>query len=84
VALDPLSVVWSGWLRMYALEQTLAVAIAWLFVHQVVPEPRTASLIRQWRELARLVVDFWLSAFAHLTAALLWTGMAATGRPGPI
>jgi hypothetical protein len=77
VALDPLSVVWGGWLRMYALEQTLAVAIAWLFVRQVVLEARTVRPVRQWRELAGVVVAFWLAVFTHLSAALLWPGMAA-------
>src|SRR5215210_6422489 len=43
VALDPVSVVWSGWLRMYALEQALAVAVAWLFVRQVVPVAGTVT-----------------------------------------
>jgi hypothetical protein len=76
-ALDPLSVVWGGWLRMYALEQTLVVAIAWLFVRQVVPDARTVAPHRQRGELVGLVVAFWLAIFTQLGAALLWPGMVA-------
>jgi hypothetical protein len=42
VALDPVSVEWSGLVRMYALEQVMVVVIAWLFVRQVMPESGTA------------------------------------------
>ena len=52
VALDPLSVVWGGWLRMYALEQTLTVAVVWLFVRQVVLEPGAAAHPGQRRDQA--------------------------------
>jgi hypothetical protein len=76
VALDPLSVVWGGWLRMYALEQMLAVVVAWLFVRQVGPEAGTATPFQQRRELTGLVAAFWLAVFAQVGAALLWPGMA--------
>jgi hypothetical protein len=77
VAIDPLSVVWGGWLRSYILEQALAVAVAWLFVRQVVPKVGTTAPEGQRRELACLVGAFWLAVFAHLGSALLLPGMVA-------
>ena len=75
IALDPLSVVWGGWLRMYALEQLLAVVVGWLFIRQVAPEADTAPQ-NQWREAAGLVVAFWLAVFTQIGVALLWPGLA--------
>src|SRR5215203_5172179 len=62
---------------MYALEQVLAITIAWLFVRQVTLEVGTAVAKGQRRELVGLVVAFWLAVFAHIGAALLWPGKAA-------
>jgi len=62
---------------MYALEQALAVAVVWLFVRQVLSKVEPAAPDRQRRELAGLVVAFWLAVFAQIGAALLWPGMVA-------
>jgi hypothetical protein len=77
VAFHPLSVQYGGFLRMYALEQVLAVAVVWLFVRQVVPEVSTTAPNGRRRELVGLVIAFWLAVFAHLSVALLWPAMAA-------
>ncbi len=68
VAIDPVSVQWSGHVRMYALLQALTLALVWILFRLVVrPEdvpPRHLP--------AALVVTFWLATFTHVGAALLW------------
>lgn len=69
IALDPISVQWSGHVRMYGLLQAVAVALAWVFV-RIVTGPATRGL------LVGLVALFWLGIFTHIGTVLLWPGMA--------
>ncbi|HEV2073446.1 MAG TPA: hypothetical protein VGR29_07360 [Thermomicrobiales bacterium] len=68
VAFDPLSIQWSGHLRMYGLLQvlTIALALAWALVLA-----RGAT----WPRLAAVVVLFWAAVFTHVGAALLGPAM---------
>lgn len=68
VAMDPLSVQWSGHVRMYGLLQALTIAFAWLLVQALrAPTPGV---------LASLVVVYWAAIFTHIEVALLWPVMA--------
>lgn len=68
VAMDPLSVQWSGHVRMYGLLQALTIAFAWLLVQAFrAPTPGV---------LASLVVVYWAAIFTHIEVALLWPVMA--------
>jgi hypothetical protein len=68
VAFDPLSIQWSGHLRMYGLLQvlTIGLALAWTLVLA-----RGAT----WPRLAAVVVLFWAAVFTHVGAALLGPAM---------
>lgn len=68
LAIDPLSVRWSAQVRMYALLQCLAIAIAWVFWRAISGPTRRGPLI--W-----LVVLFWLATSTHIGAATLWPPM---------
>jgi hypothetical protein len=78
VAIDPASVLWGSYLRMYALAQPLAIAVALVFLQAISPEARYAQpgSVRQ-RTLWALVILFWLAVFTHLATALLWPAMVA-------
>ncbi len=71
VAIDPVSVQWSGHVRMYGLLQTLTFALAWIFVRALVIPP-------SWPLAAGLVGVFWAAVFTHIGAVLLWPAMALT------
>ncbi len=64
VALDPLGVQWGGHVRMYALLQTLVLALVWIFLRIVRDGPTP-------RRVVALAVVFWAATFTHLEAALL-------------
>ena len=69
VALDPGSVQWGGYLRMYALAQTISLVVVLLFlttigVGAVDGQPRR-------RIYVGLVLAFWLAVFTHLATAIL-------------
>lgn len=68
VAFDPLSIQWSGHLRMYGLLQaiTIGLALAWTLVLA-----RGAT----WPRLAAVVILFWAAVFTHVGAALLGPAM---------
>lgn len=68
VALDPVSVQWSGHVRMYALLQVLTIGLAWAFTHLLV---HGAS----WRRCGLVVALCWAAVFTHAGAALLVLGM---------
>ena len=68
VALDPLSVQWSGHVRMYGLLQALTLAFVWLLVEAVRLPSR--------KVLAGLVIVFWAAVFTHIETTLLWPAMA--------
>lgn len=79
VALDPLNVLWGGFIRMYALLETLALLIAWLFVRIIARDEGGDEPDRSdtWL-LVGLVVTFWLAVFTQAVATLLWPVMALT------
>lgn len=68
VAIDPVSVQWSGHVRMYGLLQAITVGLAWAFIRQLVHAP-------SWKASATIVALFWAAVFTHAGAALLWPAM---------
>jgi hypothetical protein len=79
VALDPLNVLWGGFIRMYSLLEVLALLIAWVFVRIIARDDGEALPDRpQAWLLAGLVVTFWLAVFTQAVASLLWPVMAVT------
>lgn len=66
VAVDPISVQWSGHLRMYALLQVLTLAIALTFLRALDEGERIPVL---------MVALFAIAAFTHVGIALLWPPM---------
>ncbi|HEV2074224.1 MAG TPA: hypothetical protein VGR29_11350 [Thermomicrobiales bacterium] len=71
VAIDPISVQWSGHVRMYALLQVLTVGLAWAFIHLLMRGPSK-------RRVATVVALFWLAVFTHVGATLLLPAMLLT------
>lgn len=69
VALDPLSVQWSGHVRMYSLLQALTAGLAWAYVILLTRGPTT-------RRVALVIVLYWAAVFTHVGAALLGPAMA--------
>jgi hypothetical protein len=78
VAIDPASVLWGSYLRMYALAQPLAIAVALVFLQAISLESRYSQpgKVRR-RTLWALLILFWLAVFTHLATALLWPAMVA-------
>jgi len=68
VALDPVSVQWSGHVRMYGLLQALTFGLAWAFIHQL-------NGLTSWRRASLVVALFWVAVFTHIGATLLWPAM---------
>jgi hypothetical protein len=72
LALDPASVQWGGYLRMYALAQTFSLCVALCFLLAIdkatATEPATPSYKRA---CLGLVIAFWLAVFTHLATAML-------------
>ena len=69
VALDPLSVQWSGHLRMYGLLQALTVGLAWAYLLLLTRGPSA-------RLIALVIALVWAAVFTHVGAALLVPSMA--------
>lgn len=70
LAVDPVSVRWSGLVRMYAPLQWLSLVVVWLFIRSLFgPASR--------RGLAWLVLVFWMATFTHIGAVLLLPGAVA-------
>ena len=74
VALDPISVLWSGRLRMYSLLQVVVLVLAGFFV-AALSRPADRAGRGPDRVLVGMVVAFWLAVFTQLSAALLWPAM---------
>lgn len=68
VAFDPLSVQWSGHLRMYGLLQVITFALVLMWVLLLA---RGAN----WKRGLAVVVLFWLAVFTHSGGALLGPAM---------
>ncbi len=68
VAIDPLSVQWSGHMRMYGLLQLLTVALVWAYIVLLTRGPTA-------RQVALVVALVWAAAFTHVGAALLVPAM---------
>lgn len=68
VAMDPLSVQWSGHVRMYGILQALTLAFVWLMVRALSNPTRGV--------VAAGVVVFWAAVFTHIEMALLWPAIA--------
>lgn len=64
VAIDPLSVQWSGHVRMYALLQALTLALAWVFL-------RVLTGRRGRGDLLLLMLLSWAAVFTHIGASIL-------------
>lgn len=71
VALDPLSVQWSGHVRMYAPLQALTLLVVFLVLAEIQRGDSTSTT----RRLVWLTIAFWLSVFTHVEAALLWPAL---------
>lgn len=69
VAIDPVSVQWSGHMRMYGMLQALTVGLAWAYI-------RLLQGHTSWRQIALVSVLFWAAVFTHVGAALLGPAMA--------
>lgn len=69
VAIDPMSVQWSGHLRMYGLLQALVIALAWAFA-------RLLNGAASWRQILLVAALYWASVFTHVGASLLGPAMA--------
>lgn len=69
LTIDPLSVQWSGLVRMYALLQMLTLCLVWVFARALLGPPNR-------RLLKLMVVVFWAGVFTHIATLLLWPGMA--------
>lgn len=69
VAIDPLSVQWSGHMRMYGLLQMLTVGLAWAYIAMLTRGPPL-------RQAAIVITLFWAAVFTHVGAALLGPAMA--------
>lgn len=69
IAIDPLSVQWSGHLRMYSLLQTFTLGLVWAFILLLT---RGSSPVR----ISLVVGLFWLAVFTHVGAVLLGPAMA--------
>ncbi|HEU0116782.1 MAG TPA: glycosyltransferase family 39 protein, partial [Thermomicrobiales bacterium] len=74
VAFDPLSVLWGGFARMYALLQVVTLVVVILFLRALVflDDPAAADRRRARPWLLGFAVAFWLAIFTQVVAALLW------------
>lgn len=68
LAIDPVSVEWSSYVRMYTVLQTATVASLLFFLSLLVK--RQSRLV-----LGGFVACFWLAIFSHVGAALIWPGL---------
>jgi Dolichyl-phosphate-mannose-protein mannosyltransferase len=69
VALEPMSIRWSGYLRMYAPLQMFTAMLAYFFALVILRGPTR-------RRNAAVVIVFWLGIFTHIAMALIWPAMA--------
>jgi hypothetical protein len=69
LALDPSSVRWSSYVRMYALLQLSAVLLIWLFLRLLLSSPSRRAAIA-------LVGIFWFGVFSQIAIVLFWPAMA--------
>ncbi len=69
VASDPVSIKWSGLVRMYALLELFAVLFIWMVAVILMDGPTRRRLV-----LATLF--FWLGIFTHIATASLWPAAA--------
>ena len=68
LAADPVSVRWSGMVRMYALLQMVSLAMLWLFLQALLRPPTR-------RQLVAMVALFWFGVFTHIGICLFLPGM---------
>lgn len=68
MALDPVSVQWSGHVRMYGLLQALTAGLAWAFIALLTKG-------RSWGRAALVTALFWAAVFTHVGASLLVPAM---------
>lgn len=69
VAIDPVSVQWSGHVRMYGLLQAITLGLALLFLRALIGPPTRLVPVG-------LVLLFGVGVFTHVGTGLLWPGMA--------
>ena len=65
VASDPISIKWSGLVRMYAPLELFAVLLLWMMALILMDGPTR-------KRLALAALFFWLGVFTHIATALLW------------
>src|SRR5215218_7878008 len=68
LAADPVSVRWSGMVRMYALLQCISLVVLWLFLQALLHPPTR-------RQLLAMVALFWFGVFTHIGICLFLPGM---------
>jgi uncharacterized membrane protein len=69
LTVDPISVRWSAYVRMYALLQMLTILAVWLFFRLLFSPPNRKGLFL-------FVAVFWVAVFTHIAALLIWPGLA--------
>ena len=69
VAIEPMSIRWSGYLRMYGPLQMFSMILAYCYARVILQGPTR-------RLLAACVVVFWLGVFTHVAMVLVWPAMA--------
>ncbi|MFL5758849.1 MAG: glycosyltransferase family 39 protein [Thermomicrobiales bacterium] len=68
VAVEPMSIRWSGYLRMYAPLQMFSAMFAYCYALVILRGPTR-------KRIAAVVVVFWLGIFTHIAMALIWPAM---------
>jgi hypothetical protein len=68
LALDPISVRWSAYVRMYALLQACSIVLIWIYLSALLGLPSR-------RRLAAMVAVFWFGVFTHIAILLFWAPM---------
>jgi hypothetical protein len=69
VAIEPMSIRWSGYLRMYGPLQMFSMMLAYCYARVILQGPTR-------RLLTWCVVIFWLGTFTHVAMVLAWPAMA--------
>jgi hypothetical protein len=69
VAIEPMSIRWSGYLRMYGPLQMFSMMLAYCYARVILQGPTR-------RLLAWCVALFWLGVFTHVAMVLVWPAMA--------
>jgi hypothetical protein len=69
IAIEPMSIRWSGYVRMYGPLQMFSMALAYCYARVILQGPTR-------RLLSWCVALFWLGVFTHVAMVLVWPAMA--------